>query len=242
MSIFSDAFGIGVAGDAADAQTSAIGRARYQIQQGNNTAREDLRPFLEFGRAEMGELSRLNDRALALTGNRGQNDFFLKNAIFRNASDTLNRATMNNAAARGKLGSGSTLSALFKNNALLGSQLIGQQDALNNSQFNRLFSTIGVGERAANNRANIATGTAAAKAGLNTQQGNAAASGIIGNANALGGLVNTGISLATLGATGGMSGLTGLGGTGGARGSLYGTTGGANLLPSAGYSVPALPF
>ena len=72
MSIFSDAFGIGVAGDAADAQTSAIGRARYQIQQGNNTAREDLRPFLEFGRAEMGELSRLNDRALALTGNRGQ--------------------------------------------------------------------------------------------------------------------------------------------------------------------------
>jgi hypothetical protein len=238
--------------DAAQQQQQGADQAIAFQRESRDMARADLQPFKQAGEARLNRLAdyadnnqfgdsymRLKDQENksigyenALTGlynihNQNYDDV----SGFKDASNVMSRQVMNNQAARGKLGSGSTLMDLFKENALLGENLknneynrglafanFNEQGKSNN--FQRAFDTENVLESARRNNfqqnyslANMGQASAAGQAAaaqntgiadLYTQRANAGAAGAVGAANASIGGTNNLINLA--GMAYGMSG------------------------------------
>ena len=132
------------------------------------------------------------EQAGFLTDPQAQFDFLQSNPLFNLALDNANRATLQGAAAGGRLSAGDTLTDL-SNNVLLSAQpLIGRQ----NQNINNLLNlSTGV----AGSQANIETGLGATTGGLITDIGSVRSAGEIGAANALGAgarnLLNTAVSI-----------------------------------------------
>ena len=130
---------------------------------------------------------------------------------FQDASDAMSRQVMNNAAARGKLGSGNTLNDLFSNNAMLGDQLKNNmfnrgmateqyQQGVKDTSFNRMATLADIGINATNNQAIMGTNAAANISNLWTGGAASQAAGIIGAQNAKNAGMNNLISLGTMAA------------------------------------------
>lgn len=195
MGFFSDFVG-GITGrnaadaskDAAATQAASADKAIAFQEETRDLAREDLAPFKDFG------ASQINPLAALLTG-QGQADYLQNNPLFTAALDSINTATMNNRAARGKLGSGGTLNALQNN--YLATALPFIQD-----QRNALFNSVNLGQSSAAGQANTALSTGNNISDLNTQRGNALASGIAGSSAATtqgaNNLMNLGLSAAAI--------------------------------------------
>lgn len=173
---------------AAKAQKRSADRAVAFQEETRDLAREDLAPFMQFGADQMNPL-------LGMLTSQGQADYLQNNPMFSAALDSVNKATMNNRAARGKLGSGGTLSALQNN--YLATALPFIQD-----QRNALFNAVNMGQSSAAGQANTTLSTGNAISDLYTQQGNAIAAGKVGGANArqqgVNNLINLGTSAAAL--------------------------------------------
>lgn len=171
--------------DAAKAQAQSGQQSIAFQRESRDLARSDLQPFRQLGQSNIEALQNL----LTPTG---QYDYLQNNPLFKAALDNANRATLNNQAARGKLGSGDTLSALSNNTLLAAQPLLGQQQ-------NALFNAVNLGQSSAAGQANTALTSGANIGNTLTDIGNAKAAGIIGAGNAysqqMQGLINAGAQL-----------------------------------------------
>lgn len=172
---------------AATQAASAADAIAFQ-EETRDLVREDLAPFTNFGSGQINPLTEM------LTS-QGQADYINNNPIFSAALDSVNNATLKNQAARGKLGSGGTLEALQNN--YLATSLPFIQD-----QRNALINAVNLGQNSAAGQGNAALSTGAAISNLNTQRGNALASGIVGSAAAkqegVNNMLNLGIGAASI--------------------------------------------
>ena len=167
-------------GKASDAQNKSSEESIAFQKESRDLARADLAPFKEFGESQINPLQDLLD-------NKG--DAIRNDETFQVASEVLSDDIAGRNAARGKLGSGETLNDLFRENALLGESLF-------NSDFNRRFNALNLGQASAAGQANTAVTTGANVGETLLQQGNAIAAGEVGKANAVSSGVNNLISLA----------------------------------------------
>ena len=175
-------------GDAADAardgaqiQADAADRAIDLQRETRDLARDDLQPFRDFGADQINSLNEL------LTP-EGQFNFIKDNPLVQLSLDSANDATLKNQAARGKLGSGSTLQSLTNNHLLASLPLL-------QNQQNQLFNALNVGQASASGQATTSLQTGNSLSNLITGQGAVQAGGIVGAAGAKQAGVNNLLSL-----------------------------------------------
>lgn len=155
---------------ASQTQAHAIDKGIELTRETRDLARNDLSPFLNFGSGQINPLSEM------LTP-QGQADYLSTNPLFQSSLDSINRATMSNQAARGKLGSGDTLKALQNNfNANAMPYISNQQNAL--------FNAVNMGQSSAAGQANTALTSGANMSNMLGQQGDVRAAGIVGQQGA----------------------------------------------------------
>lgn len=182
-------------------QAAAMQEAAKKEALGVSTAattqsRADFQPYAAAGTTALtdlqGGLSGLNN---LITNPNAQKDYVTNNPFFESMAGRAKSDLFNNAAARGKVGSGSTAEALQNSLLLLGSDLVNQnvsQRGNLNTQYQGLVNTglnaagqqSGVTQAGANRETGIITGTAQNVGDLRVQSGNAQAGGIIGAYNA----------------------------------------------------------
>ena len=156
--------------NASRTQAQAMDKAIHLQRETRDLAREDLAPFRDFGAGQINPL-------LELLTPQGQTNYVQANPLFEAALDSVNKATMANQAARGKLGSGGTLAALQNNYMSTAMPFI-------NSQQNALFNAVNMGQSSAAGQANTAMNTGNQVSALLGNAGDAQAAGIIGANNA----------------------------------------------------------
>lgn len=169
MSFVSDIFGGGAAKKAAKAQVKAAQMGIDEMHRQFDLTRADLAPWREAGGAAIGAGAAMLQPGYDHTTSPGYQ--------FRLSEGT--RAVEGSAAAKGQLMSGGTLKDLTRF-----SQGVAAGDF--NDQFNRQMAIASGGQQAATSGAQMGQQSAAGIADLYTQQGNARASGYIGQANAIG--------------------------------------------------------
>lgn len=163
---------------AAEAQSESAEQAIEFQRETRDIARGDLQPFRDFGEGRLNRLNKILKPGYTPKG-------------FKGAANALGDQVSARAAARGKLGSGNTLNDLFKSNALLKNDLL-------NSEYNREFGAVNLGQSSAAGQANTAQAVGNNISSLLTQQGNAIASGHVGGANARSQGVNNLVGLGTM--------------------------------------------
>lgn len=127
--------------------------------------REDLAPFRELGAEGIGLSSFLTDAG-------EQANFIKTNPLFQAALESVNAATMNNQAARGKLGSGGTLQALQDNFISTSLPFIDRQT----QNINNILS---IGQNAAARTGNAGLGVAQNTGGILQNMANVAGASAI---------------------------------------------------------------
>ena len=152
-------------------QVAATNRAIDLQEDTFNTIRDDLAPFRQHSETNVNALQNLVRSPSAQYG------FIHNNPFYEAILGDERRKTMQNYAARGKLGSGETLKALDENVLRVGQGLV-------DNQTNKLFNLANMGQNTAALQASTAQNSANATSNLLTQQGNAAAAGTIGANNA----------------------------------------------------------
>lgn len=181
--------------NAANAQVAAAEKAIAFQREALGQARKDLAPFKNAGANQL-QTVKFPDRTIPSLTDLVRDPVLQKNFITNNpffdelANDAQSRI-FNNAAARGKVGSGETAKALQNSLLLLGNDLL-------NQNINQRFNLATLGANAAAGQATATQSTGAGIADLATQQGNARAAGIIGQGNQLTNLGNNIFSLAGL--------------------------------------------
>lgn len=156
---------------AADTQAQAtMAGVREQRRQFNRT-REDLAPYRQAGADALPGLQNL------VTDPSSQRQFIQDNPFYKTLADDAQSRVFETQAARGKLGSGDTASALQDNLLKLGSDLLNQ----NIAQRSNLVS---MGQSASAQTGQFGQQTANTISDLHTQRGNAQAAGTVGAANA----------------------------------------------------------
>lgn len=185
MSFVSDIFGGGAAKKAAKAQVKAAQMGIEEMRRQFDLTRTDLAPWREAGGAAIQAGAAMLQPGYDHTTSPGYQFRFSEGQ----------RAVESGAAAKGMLMSGGTLKDLTR---------FGQGVAADdfNDQFNRQMAIAGGGQQAATSGAAMGQQSAAGIADLYTQQGNARASGYIGQSNAIG---NTLGQIAQIGAMFAMS-------------------------------------
>lgn len=181
--------GADAAQDAANIQAEASDEAIELARESRDQARADLSPFVDFGAGNIEGLQQI------LTA-QGQDEFLNDNAVYERALANANDQTLNMAAARGRLGTGDTLTALSNN-------VLNTAQPLIDRQTNSLFNAVNMGQNSAAGQASTTLSSGANIGNLITGRGNALASGEIGASNArrgfYGSLVNLGAMAAGMG-------------------------------------------
>jgi hypothetical protein len=150
-------------------------------------ARGDLQPFTQAGSAALDPLQNL------VLDPQAQQDFITNNPFFDSLLNEERQNTLQNRAASGKLGSGGTLKALDQNVLRIGQGLV-------DNQTNKLSNLANLGQASAAGQANVAQQAGRQGSDLLTQQGNAAAAGTVGQANARNAPLNNLLSIGNLAA------------------------------------------
>ena len=166
---------------AADKQIEAADRATQIQQDAADLVRSDLQPFREAGEGALSQLSGL------VTDPNQQKKFIENNPFFEALAGKAQQGIMQNAAARGKVGSGGTAEALQNSLVLLGSDLLNQRVA-------QTQNLAGLGQSAAAQQAQQTQASAGAIGEIALQRGNVAAQEVVQQGNilqsGLGGLGN----------------------------------------------------
>lgn len=177
------------AGDAASAQIAAVNKAVKLQQETRDLVRADLEPFRRVGTQGIDQLGNL------VTDPNAQKKYIEDNPFYKLLADDAQDRLFSNAAARGKVGSGGTTKALQNSLLMLGHDLLSRD-------IGQRFNLATMGANAATGTANVTRDINNSIADLYTQQGNAEAAGIIGNARSkqqgFSNLVNTGLSIGKL--------------------------------------------
>lgn len=192
MGIVKDIIG-GITGSSADAAKSAAGvqsasadKAIDFQKKTFDTIRADLAPYRDVGSRNISGLEAL------VTDPNAQKDFVLNNPFFSALADKAKTDLFNNAAAKGKVGSGGTAQALQNSLMLLGTDIL-------NQNITQRSGLVGMGQNAAAQTGNAAQNSANSIANLYTDQGAAQAGGIVGAQNARSGALGNAVALGTLG-------------------------------------------
>jgi len=163
--------------EAAKAQHAAT---QAQVRAGNQAIAEQRRASaqgLGFLEQFAGPGQQGLDQANFLTDPQAQFDFLQSNPLFQQMLDNANRATMSNQAARGKLGSGSTLERLSQNSLLTAMPLIADQKQ-------SIAGLLDFGRGLATSQANVSIGQGSNVSNLLSDIGAVRSAGIIGSNNA----------------------------------------------------------
>ena len=154
---------------ATQAQTQAGEKAIAEQRRASAEGQSFLAPFTGVGQQGLAQASFLTDP-------QQQFDFLQSNPLFQNMLDNANRATLANQAARGKLGSGSTLERLSENSMLAAMPLIADQKQ-------SIAGLLDFGRGLATAQGNVAIGQGSNVSNLLTQIGNAQSAGLVGGFN-----------------------------------------------------------
>lgn len=152
-------------------QAESADKALELTRESRDIARGDLSPFREAGQGALNPLVSL------VQDPQAQRQYVEDNPFFNSLLSQSRGDILQNAAARGKLGSGGTLKALDENVLTLGPGLV-------QNQINNLSNLANMGQASAAGQANVAQNAGAQGSNLITQRGNALASGQVGAANA----------------------------------------------------------
>lgn len=155
---------------AADIQVENTDKGIRQVRKFTTQGRLDLRPFKNAGRDSLEGLVDL------VKNPESQRAFIDENPFFNALAEKGEQNILNNAAARGKVGSGGTAEALINSRLLLGNDLLSQ-----NISQRQGIANLGLG--AASGSAALSQNAGFNIADLLTQRGNASAAGIVGAAN-----------------------------------------------------------
>lgn len=164
---------------AAKKQTQAADRATQAQEAAAQQMRDDLQPWRDLGQSKIAPLNNL------LTG-QGQLDYINNNPFFKSMMNQSKNALFANQAARGKLGSGATASALQD-------QFMGAGNALVSDQYNRLYNLVGMGNNAAAQQGTASMNTAQNTGQYMLQKGNVQAQNAMNMGNMLGGGIMGGV-------------------------------------------------
>ena len=168
---------------AADAQIQSSREAIESQENALNTVRNDLAPYRDAGTEALGGLTSLvNDP-------NAQAEYIRSNPMYATLADDAQQRLLANAAARGKVGSGGTADDLQTNLLILGQQLL-------NQNIDQRQNVASLGQNAAAGTGSATLNTANNIGNLITDQGNAAASGQIGGANATTNAINNALNSA----------------------------------------------
>lgn len=172
------------ASDAAEVQAESADKAIDLQRETLETVRSDLAPFRAAGEGQLAPTtSAIQNLSDLVNDPNKQRSFVADNPFFTALADDAQKRIFGNAAARGKVGSGGTAEALQNSLLLLGPQLV-------NQNIQQQQGVIGARSNLASLGANAAAGQSTATqqvsnniSDLVTGQGNARASGIVGDAN-----------------------------------------------------------
>jgi hypothetical protein len=169
MSFLSDIFLGGASKKAAKAQVKGAQMGVDELHRQFDLNRADLAPWREAGSSAINAGAAMLKPGYDYTASPG----------YQYRLGEGNRAIEGSAASKGMLMSGGTLKDIDRFSQGLAAQDFGDQ-------FNRQMAIAGGGQQAATSGAQLGQQTASGIADLYTQQGNARASGYIGQANAIG--------------------------------------------------------
>lgn len=171
---------------AARTQSNATQQGIAEQKRQYNQTRKDLAPYRQAGNRAINSVSDL------INNPEAQKNYVLNNPFYNALAGQAQDRIFNNAAAKGKLGSGGTAEALQNSLLLLGDNLLNQHITQNmnlaNTGESAAAQTATAGQQVANNITDLTTSGAQARA-----------AGTIGAANARTGalqnIVNTGTTL-----------------------------------------------
>jgi len=174
-SVAGDALGLESSGEKAARKAARLqeesGRmALEELQRSKTEGQGFLQPFEQLGQQGLSQANFLTDP-------NAQFDFLQNNPLFQMGLDNANTQTNQMAASRGRLSAGDTLQQLNNNALLTAAPLIGQQKQSIQDLLSRGFNT-------SQAQANTALGVGSQLANVQTEIGNAQASGVIGQQNA----------------------------------------------------------
>lgn len=167
--IFGAASSSSAARSASRAQQQSADAATAEQRRQYDQSRADMMPWLESGRAGLNDLNRLA---------AGDSSQFFTDPGYNFARTEGQRGIERSAAARGGATGGNALRALSQFNQGLASQQYGDY-------YNRTAARAGVGQTTANNLASLGQNTANNIGNNLMAAGDARASGIVGQSNAL---------------------------------------------------------
>ena len=171
-------FGASASDNAADAQRAASADASQIQREFFETTQENIKPFREAGAASLDQLQGL------VTDPQQQKSFIDDNPFFDALSQRSTETVLQNAAAKGKVGSGGTAEALQNSLVLLGNDLL-------NQRISQTQNLAGLGQSSSALHAQQSQQTAQNLGGLAIQGGNASAAGQIAKAQQIqGGISN----------------------------------------------------
>lgn len=189
-SVVTGIMGANAASDAASSQARSARDAQGLQQRQYDQTRADQAPWREAGGRALTQMEDPNfQKSFTMADYQADPGY-----AFRLAEGQ--KALERSAAARGGLQGGATMKSLAKYNSGMASDEYGKAyDRFNNDQstrFNRLASVAGVGQTAVNQTAAAGQNYANQAGDAMMQVGNAQAAGAIGQANAIGGALNSG--------------------------------------------------
>lgn len=161
---------------AAEAQAAAYQKGIDEQSREFDATQARFKPYNDFGLASMGQLSDF----LGLNGNDKQGsaiDALKQSPAFTSLFNTGQDTILQNAAATGGLRGGNTQNSL----ANFGANLLGQVEQ---NQIGNLTNGVGIGSGTVTTLGNLGQQNANSISQLLAQQGNAQASGILGQTNA----------------------------------------------------------
>lgn len=156
--------------DAADMQYKATMAGIAEQRAARESMRQDLLPYQQMGTAAIPQYQQM------LTP-QGQQSYLQSNPMFQAAVNNAATQMKGTGAAAGKYNSGGMVNQLFQN-------YLGQGENFINSQYNRLYNTVGIGQNSAAMQGTNTANSAAQISNLYGQGANAMAAGQIGAANA----------------------------------------------------------
>lgn len=158
------------ANDAAALQYNATMAGVEEQRAARESMRKDLLPYQQMGTAAIPQYQQM------LTP-QGQQSYLQSNPMFQAAVNNAATQMKGTGAAAGKYNSGGMVNQLFQN-------YLGQGENFINSQYNRLYNTVGIGQNSAAMQGTNTANSAAQISNLYGQGANAMAAGQIGAANA----------------------------------------------------------
>jgi hypothetical protein len=231
----------GAAGKASKAQQAAARRGQDLAGQSYQQARQDWQPYATAGSQGLNMLmAGIGDGRTGDLTRRFSMDDFTKDPGYDFRMGEGTKAVEGGAAARGGLLSGAAAKALTRYSQGFASNEYGNaynrynQDQSN--RYNRLLGITGIGQNATNNMGVATSRYGDQMVGLNSAAGNAESAGIIGQGNAMSGMIggigNTVADAYTMQNYGGGAAPNAVGGAGGmVQAPIYGPNGQLEQAP-----------